>query len=195
MIVFKRFITSRYLFAAVAINLKSISTSSNSINLNSHVKEVRVCNEKNCDIWDYQPRVLIQGEMEVNGMWSIVNIEKTLSPSPPLPPFHAPFPATFPAPFPTPFQASFPAPFYAPFPTTFPAAFPAPFPAPFHAPFSAPFYATFPAPLPAPLPVLSSVHCRQKKTKLYHLITLDNYWISSTPLISYRCPRLSQVVR
>ena len=44
------------------------------------MKEVRVCNEKNCDIWDYQLRVLIQWEMEVNGMWSIVNIEKTLSP-------------------------------------------------------------------------------------------------------------------
>ena len=77
--------------------------------------------------------------MEVNGMWSIVNIEKTLSPPPPLPPFHAPFPAAFPA--------SFPAPFYAP----------------------------FPAPLLAPFPVLSSVHCRQKKTKFYLLITLDNY--------------------
>ena len=85
--------------------------------------------------------------MEVNGMWSIVNIEKTLSPPPPLPPFHAPFPA----------------------------AFPASFPAPFHASFPAPFYATFPAPLLAPFPVLSSVHCRPKKTKFYLLITLDNY--------------------
>ena len=77
--------------------------------------------------------------MEVNGMWSIVNIEKTLSPPPPIPPFHAPFPAAFPASFP------------------------------------APFYATFPAPLLAPFPVLSSDHCRQKKTKFYLLITLDNY--------------------
>ena len=54
--------------------------------------------------------------MEVNGMWSIVNIEKTLSPPPPLPPFHAPFPAAFPASFPAPFYATFPAPLLAPFP-------------------------------------------------------------------------------
>ena len=156
------------------------------------MKEVRVCNEKNCDIWDYQPMVLIQGEMEVNGMWSTVNIEKTLSPPPPLPPFHAPFPAPFSAPFPVPFPATFP----APFPTPFYSPFPVPFPAAFPAPFLAPFYATFPAPLLAPFPVLSSVHCRQKKTnKFYLLITLDNYWISSTPFISYRRPRLSQVVR
>ena len=34
--------------------------------------------------------------MEVNGMWSIVNIEKTLSPLPPFPTqFHASFPAPF----------------------------------------------------------------------------------------------------
>ena len=41
MIVVKRFKTSYYLFAAVAINLKSISMSSNNINLNSHYEGIR----------------------------------------------------------------------------------------------------------------------------------------------------------
>ena len=41
------------------------------------MKKLRVCNEKICDIWAYRPRVLIEGEMEVNGMWITVNIEKT----------------------------------------------------------------------------------------------------------------------
>ena len=47
------------------------------------MKELRFCNEKNSDIRDYQHKVLIQREMEVNGMWIVVNVEKTLSPPPP----------------------------------------------------------------------------------------------------------------
>ena len=47
------------------------------------MKELRFRNEKNSDIRDYQHKVLIQREMEVNGMWIIVNVEKTLSPPPP----------------------------------------------------------------------------------------------------------------
>ena len=41
MIVFKRFITTCYLLAAVAINLKSISTASKNINVNSHDEEIK----------------------------------------------------------------------------------------------------------------------------------------------------------
>ena len=63
-----------------------------------------------------------------------------------------------------------------------------------------PLHPTLRSSLPSPLrsslsSFFYSVHCRQKNTKFYHLITLDNYWTSSTPLISYRCARLSQVVR
>ena len=89
------------------------------------MKKLRVCNEKIFDIWDYCPRVLIEGskwDVDHSEHWK--NLESF---PPPLPPFPTPFPAPFSAPL----LAPFPAPFYAPFP--------APFRAPFYAPFTAPF--------------------------------------------------------
>ena len=103
--------------------------------------------------------------MEVNGMWSIVNIEKTLSPLPP---------------FPTQFHASFPAPFQSTICS--PPRFP----------LRSPFRSTLRFPLRSSLRSLFySVHCRLKKTKFYRLITLENYWTCRTPLTSYRCARLT----
>ena len=102
--------------------------------------------------------------MEVNGMWSIVNIEKTLSPPPPLPPF------------PTQFHASFPAPFQSTICS------------PPRSPLPSPFRSTLRSPLRS---LFYSVHCRLKKTKFYRLITLENYWTCRTTLTSYRCARLS----
>ena len=105
--------------------------------------------------------------MEVNGMWSIVNIEKTLSPPPPLPPF------------PTQFHASFPAPFQSTICS------------PPRSPLRSPFRSTLRSPLRSTLRSLFySVHCRLKKTKFYRLITLENYWTCRTTLTSYRCARL-----
>ena len=106
--------------------------------------------------------------MEVNGMWSIVNIEKTLSPPPPLPPF------------PTQFHASFPAPFQSTICS------------PPRSPLLSPFRSTLRSPLRSTLRSLFySVHCRLKKTKFYRLITLENYWTCRTTLTSYRCARLT----
>ena len=110
--------------------------------------------------------------MEVNGMWSIVNIEKTLSPPPPLPPF------------PTQFHASFPAPFQSTICS------------PPRSPLRSPFRSTLRSPLRSTLrsPLRSrfySVHCRLKKTKFYRLITLEHYWTCTTTLTSYRCARLT----
>ena len=69
MIVFKRFIASCYLFAAVAINLKSQYQHRQTILiLIAAIKELRFCDEKNSDIRDYQHKVLIQREIKVNGM-------------------------------------------------------------------------------------------------------------------------------
>ena len=102
--------------------------------------------------------------MEVNGMWSIVNIEKTLSPPPPLPPF----------------------------PTLFHASFPASSQPTICSPLRSPLRSTFRSPLRSSLSSLFySVHCRLKRTKFHLLITLENYWTCRTPLISYRCTRLT----
>ena len=102
--------------------------------------------------------------MEVNGMWSIVNIEKTLSPPPPLPPFLTQFHASFPAPF----QSTICS--------------------PPRSPLRSPFRSTLRSSLRS---LFYSVHCRLKKTKFYRLITLENYWTCRTPLTSYRCARLT----
>ena len=153
------------------------------------MKELRFCHEKNSDNRDYQHKVLIQREMEVNGMWIIVNVEKTLSP---------PLPSTrlsrlrSPHRFPLPFNLrsvllSAPRSFFRSVPPSVPGS---------ECPLRPTLRSSLPSPLRSSLSsFFYSVHCRQKNTKFYHLITLDNYWTSSTPLISYRCARLSQVVR
>ena len=97
-------------------------------------------------------------------MWSIVNIEKTLSPPPLLPPF------------PTQFHASFPAPFQSMICS------------PPRSPLRSPFRSTLRSTLRS---LFYSVHCGLKKTKFYRLITLENYWTCRTTLTSYRCARLT----
>ena len=82
------------------------------------MKELRFCNEKNSDIRDYQHKVLIQREMEVNGTWIIVNVEKTLSPPPHAYPGSVPRSLSiydlFSSPLLAPFFALFRPPFQAP---------------------------------------------------------------------------------
>ena len=101
-------------------------------------------------------------------MWSIVNINKSLSPPPPLPPFLTQFHASFPAPF----QSTICS--------------------PPRSPLRSPFRSTLRSPLRSPLRSLFySVHCRLKKTKFYRLITVENYLTCRTTLTSYRCARLT----
>ena len=144
------------------------------------MKELRFCNEKNSDIRDYQHKVLIQREMEVNGMWIIVNVEKTLSPPPPprLSRLRSPLPFNLRS-----VLLAAPRSFFRSVPPSVPGS-------------ECPLRPTLRSSLRSSLSsFFYSVHCGQKKTKFYLMITLDNYWTSSTPLISYRCARLSQVVR
>ena len=155
------------------------------------MKEWRVCNEKKC--W---PEIISIGYLSTEGDGSKWNAEETS------PPFPAPFHAPFHVPFFVPFHALFP--LRSPLRCTSRSTLCSPLRSPLRCTLLAPLRFTLRFPLRFPLrstlhyplgiPVYS-LHCRQKKTKFYLLITLDNYWKCSTLLISYRCPGLSQIVR